>query len=80
MEFLQPIFEKAPAWVIQVLAVVGMFRLFFKPIMSAIAVSVAQSESKKDDEILNKVESHWLWKAFVWCVDYLGSIKLPVKK
>lgn len=63
-----------------ILVVVGALRLVFKPVMTAIQAIVAVTPSKKDDEVLAKAEASSIYKAIVWVIDYLASIKLPVKK
>jgi DMSO reductase anchor subunit len=65
--------------VVQVLSIIGTLRLFFKPIMAAIEVAVAQSESKKDDEVLAKVQGNKIYSLVLFLIDLLASIK-PVKK
>ncbi len=62
------------------IAVMGTFRLFFKPLVTLIHAWVAASPSKKDDEILVKVESSGWYKAIMFIVDYIASVKLPEKK
>lgn len=62
-----------------VLAGVGTFRLIFKPIMEALDKIVISTETKKDDDILNKVKENKIYKVVVFLVDYLSSIKLPQK-
>lgn len=60
-----------------VIFAMGLLRLVFKPLMTIIQNVVAQTESKKDDEVLAKVEGNVFFKALAWLVDFLGSIKLP---
>ena len=67
-------------WAVQVVAVIGSLRLFFKPIMSAIGQAVKDSESKKDDDVYNVVVENKFYKAFVFLLDLVGSIKVPKKK
>jgi hypothetical protein len=62
-----------------IVGVVGTFRFVFKPLMSAVKQIVSDTPSKKDDEFLGKVESNKIYKAFVYVIDWLTSIKLPVK-
>lgn len=63
-------------WAVQVVAVVGSLRLFFKPIVSALESAVASTESKNDDVILGKVKENSFYKAFVFVLDLVGSIKI----
>jgi len=63
-----------------ILSVIGAFRVFFKPTLAFIKDIVLKTSSKKDDELLLKVESSKIYKGFVFVIDYLFSIKLPVNK
>lgn len=56
------------------------FRAVFKPLMSLVHTIVESTPSKSDDETLSKIEQSRAYKALVWIVDYLLSIKLPVVK
>lgn len=58
-------------------AVIGVLRAIFKPIMTAAHAYVGATDSKSDDEALDKVEKSALYKAFAWFIDYTASIKLP---
>lgn len=66
-------------WAVAAVAYVGSFRLFFKPIMAAVESAVKGSESKSDDEILNKVQGNIIYKGFIFLVDMLASIKIKPK-
>ena len=63
-----------------VLAAIGTFRVIFKPIMEALDKIVISTETKKDDDLLNKVKENKIYKVIVFLVDYLSSIKLPQQK
>jgi hypothetical protein len=65
--------------VASILAVIGGLRLVFKPVMTAIEAVVAATPTKKDDLALEKTKDSAIYKAFVWLVDYLSSVKLPKK-
>ena len=67
-------------WAVQVVAIVGTFRLFFKPIFAGIEKAVKESPSLNDDEVLGKVTSHSIYKGFVFLLDLIGSIKVNPKK
>jgi len=58
---------------------IGTFRLFFKPIFSALEKAVADSASKRDDLILENVKKHRVFKSFVWVLDFLFSVKVPIR-
>jgi hypothetical protein len=57
----------------------GAARVVFKPLMSLIHAVVSVTPSKSDDEALEKVEKSRLWSIGAFIVDYLFSLKLPVK-
>ena len=63
-----------------VLLGIGTFRIFFKPIFSALEKAVADSPSKRDDAILSDVKESRVFKGFVWTLDFLFSVKLPTSK
>jgi hypothetical protein len=62
-----------------VVGVMGTARLILKPIIACIKALVEQSESKKDDEKLAKIEGHKVYKAVMFILDWALSIK-PIKK
>lgn len=62
------------------LAVMGLLRAIFKPIMAGVESYIADSVSKKDDARLEKVKAHKAYKAFAFFLDYAASIKLPKEK
>lgn len=64
---------------LQIIAIIGTLRIFIKPIMAAIEAGVLQSESKKDDEVLAKVQGNKITKLVLFLIDLVASIK-PVKK
>lgn len=60
-----------------ILAIIGGFRVIFKPLMTYIEAKVAESPSKEDDKKLEAVEKSGLYKAVAFILDYTASIKLP---
>ena len=56
--------------------VIGGFRMILKPLVVGIEAFIKESESKKDDEILEKVKSNVFYKALIFLVDYAFSIKI----
>lgn len=63
--------------VASVIAVVGILRLVIKPLMSIVHSVADSTESAKDNEVLEKIESSKVWQGLVWLIDYLSSVKLP---
>ncbi len=62
-----------------IVAVVGLIRIIVKPIMVALKTIVDSTESPKDNELLVKVEESKVYKALMFLLDYLASVK-PLKK
>jgi len=82
LEVLSPLIEAYAGnygWALAAVAYVGTFRLFFKPIMAAIESAVLTSETQKDDELLKKVTGNSIYKAVIFLVDMLASIKIKPK-
>lgn len=62
------------------IVIMGTFRMFFKPLMTMLRAWAQATKSTKDDELLNKVEAHPVYKAIMFIVDYIASVKLPSAK
>ncbi len=67
-------------WIATVLFVIGGLRVVFKPIMVLLETYVAYTPSKSDDETLEKAKSSKAYQWLAFALDYLASLKLPVKK
>lgn len=67
-------------WAVQVVAIIGVARLIFKPIMTAVQAIVTATPTPKDDEVLGKIMAHPAYTWFVFALDYLASLKLPKKE
>lgn len=78
-QFLLGLVEKYPV-MMSVAAGIGVFRLVFKPAMSFLHAVAEATPTQKDNAALAKFESGKAYKSLVWIVDYLLSVKLPVKK
>jgi len=57
--------------------IVGLFRTIAKPATDLILAITTATKTKKDDEFIVNVTSNRFYKAFIWLVNYLLSIKLP---
>ncbi len=66
--------------VMTICIIVGIFRLVFKPLVSIIKAVVAYTPTPKDDVVVAQVEQSKAYKAVLWVIDYLLSIKLPGQK
>lgn len=62
-----------------VLSLVGVARVVFKPLMTLIQTWVDETANKKDDEWFKKLLESKYYKALVWVMDYLLSVKMPKK-
>jgi hypothetical protein len=86
-EFVKPLLEalaghygKFAEVVAHLVVVMGLARVIFKPVMLALHSISEATDSKKDDELLEKVEASKGFKIFSFVMDYILSIKLPEKK
>jgi hypothetical protein len=82
LTFLKPLIEAYGGnfgVAVQVVAVVGTLRLFFKPIVAAVESAVKESSSTKDDELLATVQGNSIYKGFIFLLDLIASIKLKPK-
>jgi len=61
---------------VQILSIVGIFRLVMKPASEVISIIVANTPTKKDDEFVSNLKQNALFKKFVFLVDWLVSIKI----
>ena len=64
-----------PAFAV-VLAFVGFLRLVMKPFLSLLHQYVNITVTKKDNDMLHKIEASKAWKVFLYCLDWFGSIKV----
>lgn len=62
------------------IVIMGTFRMFFKPLVSMLRAWASATASPKDDALLDKVESSPIYKAIMFIVDYIASVKLPGAK
>lgn len=63
-------------WIATALMVVGWCRLIVKPFFTFLHEVVKVTPSESDDQWLAKVESSRIYKALVWALDWLFSVKL----
>lgn len=60
--------------------VAGSFRLVMKPIMMALHAIASATETKSDDEVLDKVEKSKIYVTMLFLLDWIVSVKLPQKQ
>jgi hypothetical protein len=80
LAFLLPLIESAAGThgvVVQLVAIVGVLRLVFKPVMSLVQTIISLTPSVQDDALLTKILNHWAYKGFAYILDWTASIKLP---
>jgi hypothetical protein len=75
-ELLLELVQSQPK-LVGVFVVVGVMRAVFKPIMSVVEAYVKSTPNEEDDKKLLALKEHKAYKALVWLVDYLLSVKLP---
>jgi hypothetical protein len=64
-------------WVSQVLLIIGVLRVCFKPVMIYLEQRAKDSPGTEDDERLANFERGPIYKAIAFLLDFGGSIKLP---
>jgi hypothetical protein len=62
-----------------ILLAIGGLRLILKPVFSFVKVLADKTRTKRDNEILQDLEKSKIVKVLSYLVDYLGSVKFPVK-
>lgn len=73
--FITGMASKYP-WVVTVMSLIGLLRIFCKPLMTAIETWVKSTPSTTDDAMFEKVEHSSAYKAFSWLLDLFGSVKI----
>lgn len=80
--FAQPMIEAAAGKygvIVQIISVIGVMRVVFKPLMTFIQSIVSLTPSVKDDAFMAKVMDHTAYKIVAYFLDWTASIKLPQK-
>jgi len=75
LKFLVDLAAKYPM-LSTILMVIGLLRVVNKPLFSVLKTIVASTSTKKDDELLGKVEKSYLYNMISYILDWFGSIKL----
>lgn len=63
--------------IVQIVAIMGTFRLIFKPFMLFVEAAVAATPTKADDAAVAMAEASPIFKGIVFLLDWVGSLKLP---
>lgn len=74
-ELLAGLIAKFPL-VATIIMIVGALRIVVKPIMALLHNLADYSPSQKDDILIDKVENSKLYKGFLFCIDWIASIKV----
>jgi hypothetical protein len=62
--------------IITILAGMGLFRTFLKPLLAFLKEFVLVTPSKKDDELIEKVEQSKVAKTILFILDWILSLKI----
>lgn len=65
--------------VASILMVIGILRTINKPLFAFLRTVVEATPTAKDNEILQKVETSKAYQYVSFLLDYVASVKLPVK-
>lgn len=83
LNFLKPLIEMYAGnygVAVQIVTIVGSLRVAIKPLMSAIkSFTEFTYWTTKDDEFYSKVIDSKIYMSIVFVLDWIASIKLPVK-
>lgn len=67
--------------VVTIVSIIGFLRLLVKPVVAFLHTRAAATETKEDDERLEKAERSWWFKALMFGLDWGASIKpVPLRK
>jgi hypothetical protein len=71
--------HSAPEWVLLILAIVGALRIVVKPLVAAAHYVADQTASQADNQFVDRVERSRAFRAFVFVLDWITSIKIRPK-
>lgn len=63
-------------YILTALMIIGSLRAILKPLFALAQAYVKSTETTADDEALDRVEKSKAYKALLFVLDYLASIKL----
>lgn len=76
LEAMLPMLGMKAEKALEVLAFIGMLRLFIKPLMGLLEAYTQVSPSKVDDKLPEQVKEHKAYKAVAYLLDWFASIKV----
>lgn len=74
---LLEVYSGSHGWVVQVVSIIGTFRLFFKPLIALAQNYVEMTPTVKDDAILSGFLTSNVYKWISFILDLSLSIKIP---
>jgi len=63
-------------YILTILMVIGSLRAILKPLFALARAYTQSTETKADDELVDKVEQSKAYKALVFVLDWFASVKL----
>lgn len=81
-ETLKPLLEVysgEKGFLAQFLSIVGTLRIFIPPIQNILGVVVILTPTDKDNKLFNKVVNSKAYKAFLYVLELLSSLRLKKK-
>jgi hypothetical protein len=82
LTFLSPVADAYVGnlgWAVAFLSYVATARLLLKPTMTWLHSITEATETKKDNEALEKVEQSSIYKTIIFVLDWIASIKIAKK-
>lgn len=76
MDMILDIVKTLP-WFADLLMLMGVLRLIFKPTFTIISSVVDATESKVDDQYLAGIKGSKGYAIVVWGLDFFASVKMP---
>lgn len=76
MDLILELLKTLP-WFADLLMIMGVLRLIFKPLFTIIGTVVEATESKVDDSYLAGIKASKGYAIVVWSLDFFASVKMP---
>ncbi len=76
MEMFLDLVKSLP-WFGDLMIIMGVLRIVFKPIFSIIATIVDATPTESDDKLLAEVRDTKAYALVLWTIDYFASVKFP---
>ena len=79
MELVLEMVRSYPAFA-DLVMIMGVFRIVFKPLFTLINTVILTTPTKKDDEQWAKIQGSKIFSTALFLIDYIASVKIPTKK